>query len=87
LDENKKELGDLVIKIGDLEPYADVARIYEENPLDVVLKEEDVGDITDARLETLQYMSSDRSMAINMLESCMYPDVFGYLQPVGKFKV
>jgi hypothetical protein len=82
LDANKKELGDLIIKIGNLEPNADFARIYQRNLLDV-LKQEDSSDITDARLQTLNYMFSDPSTAINMLESCMYPDVFSYLDIVN----
>jgi hypothetical protein len=81
LDGNKKELGDLIIRIGDLEPDADFARIYQENLLNV-LKKEDPSDITDGRLQTLNYMFSDQSMAINMLGSCMYPDVFSYLDIV-----
>jgi hypothetical protein len=82
LDANKKELGDLVIKIGDFEPNADVARKYQESLL-AILKEEDSSDIADARLRTLKYMFSDESMAINMLQSCMYPGVFSYLDTVN----
>jgi hypothetical protein len=82
LDENKKELGDLIIKIGDFEPYPGVARTYQENLLGV-LEQEDPNDITNARLQTLQYMFFDPSVAINMLDSCMYPDVFSYLDIVN----
>jgi hypothetical protein len=82
LDENKKELGDLIIKIGDFEPYPGVAKTYQENLLDV-LQKEDPNDISAARLKTLQYMFFDPSVAINMLDSCMYPGVFSYLDMVN----
>jgi len=82
LDKNKKELGDLVIKIKEFEPYLDTVERYQKNLLGVLIKE-DPNDISAERLGTLRYMFSDKSLLINMLEFCMYPEVFDYMDTVN----
>jgi hypothetical protein len=80
MDANKKELGDLIIGIGQIELGQGKER-YQSNLLRT-LTQEDPSDISSDRLSTLRYMFSDKSMAINMLEYCMYPGVFDYLDIV-----
>jgi hypothetical protein len=77
LDDNKKKLGDFIIVIGEVEPSY-LAVDYQANMLQA-LQKEDPNDVSAGRLETLGYLFSDHSLAINMLQFCMYPGVFDYL--------
>ena len=86
LDSNKKELGDYIIGIaqftGGQPTEINTIERYQTNLLKV-LRQEDPNDVSSARLGTLRYMFSDSSLAINMLEYCMYPRVCDYIDIVN----
>jgi hypothetical protein len=78
LDANKKELGDLTVRITE---FADSDRAEEyQRSLLTALTAEDPDDVSAERLDTVRYMFSDKSLLINMLAFSMYPGVFDYLE-------
>ncbi|MEM3676785.1 MAG: hypothetical protein QW176_01405 [Candidatus Bathyarchaeia archaeon] len=84
LDENKKVLGDCIIKIQEIEPS--IRRITYQKRLIDIMKSYDPYDVSKQQLNALNRIFRDKELAINMLEFCMYDKVFDYFDILDSLK-